>query len=164
MFYRGLAPEDIRRAESTVGVRVPEALRAFYASTNGAHLFGILTISGFVENLTRDPSPGMGQPGSLEYGNRIVGRPQGLRDSDFVFGSLIGWNLVAPLITDGAIVRLVHPRDDERTPVLWPNFDKFLFSEFDRLSRLHDNDGGFVGSRSDIFPPAAAGWDNVDDR
>lgn len=162
-FYRGLEPDEIRRAEATFGLRVPEALRDFYRSTNGADFFGVLSISGFVEGLTRDPTPGMGQPGSLEYGNTVLGRPAGLRDNDFVLGSIIGWSLVAPVVTDGAMVRLVHPTDESRAPVLWPSFEKFLFGEFDRLAAFHDEDAQFTGQKSDLFPAAASGWDDVDD-
>ncbi len=148
--YAPLTLCEIAATEHRLGFAIPDQLQAFYLRTNGAHLYGAISIAGCVapEAIVRDVE--RPQPVDCLVGNLV--RPPDV----FVFGSVTAWSVQAKLgVTPSGEVRLINSEDVTQTLRTWPSFDHFVFDEMDRLAALHGEDGVFSGEYAQRLPPEA---------
>jgi hypothetical protein len=154
-----LSEAEVAQLEAEVSLRLSPQIKNFYLNTNGADLFGIISVRGLVGLVDRRMKDGIRQPISVRYGS-VDERPKGLATDDFVFGGEIGETIVGQLvIARTGDVRIVHPIDGTNVTDRWPSFDDFIFSEFDRLGLAHNAAGEFVGEKDERLPPLARKWD-----
>ncbi len=163
--YPGLSDSDLAATERYYSAGVPSACASFLQHSNGCHLFDCLTLFGSLVRpdghalLNRDPRDVIGQPISLDHGN-VWGMPEGLPAGTFVVGVLSGYSGQGKLvIVPSGEVLLTHLEDGSDIAARWATFETMLFSEFDRLAELHDQDGELLVETADRLPEAARRWE-----
>jgi hypothetical protein len=155
--YAALSTSQIEMAQSWIGCRFPAALRDFYRRSNGARVFGVINIDGYVAPGVNPRDLSDPQPVDMRIGN--IQRPDGA----IVFGAMTGWNGQAKLgVWPNGEVRLINSTDFTDMPKAWADFDTFIFEEMARLTPLHNDEGEFIGQRSDCFPPEARHFEKND--
>ena len=63
------------------------------------------------------------------------------------------------VIVPSGEVLLTHLEDGSDIAARWATFETMLFSEFDRLAALHDQDGELLVEMADRLPEAARRWE-----
>jgi hypothetical protein len=102
ILYEGATAADLEEVRMKYLNDFNYAARALLSEMNGARLFsGKISFRGYVGALRRDLEDRLGQPVSLDYGNRI-GRPKRLPQGDFVVGGLVGEFEVSQIVASSA--------------------------------------------------------------
>lgn len=164
--YPGLSDAALAATERYYQAGVPAEYANFLQYSNGCHLFDCLSLGGSLISaeghapINRDTTDIIGQPISLDYGNRF-GVPVGLPEGTFVIGRLSGYSGQGELvILPSGDVLLTHMRDRSDVAARWPSFDVMLLSEFDRLGALHNQDGRLLVDEADRLPTSARHWES----
>lgn len=162
--YPGLSEERLAQTEAVYDRPLPAEYRRFLGWANGADLFGHLGLNGsHVTGADRElldrSGAGMGQPVSLDYGNRF-GWPAGAPYTAWVVGTVSGWSGQGYLLLrqDGAVT-LCSKVDAADVAVSWSSFGEMLFGEFDRMAALGDERADDPRSNEAFLPEAARRWE-----
>lgn len=163
--YPGLPEDRLAQTEAAYDRPLPGEYRRFLAWANGARLFGHLGLRGsHVRGLDREASDrsgaGMGQPVSLDYGNRI-GRPAGAPATAWVIGTISGYSGQGHLLLrqDGSVT-LCALSDAQDVACSWGSFGEMLLSEFDRMAALVGDRGEAPESSVEFLPETARRWES----
>lgn len=138
--YSCISDEEIFKLEKRLKRQLPPFFKEFLKYANGINLFSdSLSIEGYRTDYSREGDATI-QPYSLHVSN-IYERPEDANSSQFFFGSY-SWD--GPILyTDPAkSPKIYRSSMDSVTPLNeWPDFETFLLSEVERLSKLFDENG-----------------------
>lgn len=162
--YPGLSERQLTDTEAAYDRPLPDEYRRFLAWANGAELFGHLGLNGsHIRGLGRElidrGGVGVRQPVSLDYGNTF-GLPKDAPYTAWVVGTLSGWSGQGCLLLrqDGTVT-LCSPTDAIDVAASWESFGHMLFSEFDRMAGLVDDQGRRLVPFEDFLPQPARRWE-----
>jgi hypothetical protein len=125
---------------------------------NGLRVASI-SLYGVIGELDRSIGPGVGQPISLDYGNRFE-RPGNLDDSDVVVGGIVGWSSRGDFVMDEfGRVRLVHTLNGDDVADEWLSLEAMLRAELPRLARNYDAEGRLISTHTDLMHPSGRRWE-----
>ncbi len=162
--YPGLSEERLAATEAAYDRALPEEYRRFLGWSNGARLFGHLGLNGsHIHGSERElidrSGVGVGQPVSLDHGNRF-GWPRNAPYTAWVLGTISGWSGQGSLLLrqDGTVT-LCAKEDADDVAASWASFNDMLFSEFDRMARLVDDHGGRLKEHVAFLPDGAQRWE-----
>lgn len=162
--YPGLPEDRLAEVEAAYDRPLPGEYRCFLGWANGASFFGHLSLNGsHIRGGTHDrldrSGSGMGQPVSLDYGNRI-GRPAGAPTTTWVIGTISGYSGQGRLLLrqDGGVT-LCSSADAKDVACSWGSFGEMLFSEFDRMAALVSDRGEPSGISEEFLSEAARRWE-----
>jgi hypothetical protein len=150
-FPRALNETEIQIMEEDLGKKLPSTLRNFYLETNGLFFFtATLSISGYRKSYSRNVNSRL--PFSI-LDSDLEERPENSKNNYLFFGgySFDGSNVF--IDTNTSEIFACNRYDASKTLKSWPNLNEFLFSEIDRLIKLYDNEGKFIGSSRKLTLP-----------
>jgi hypothetical protein len=164
--YPGLSEDRLVQTEAAYDRPLPAEYRRFLGWANGAGFFGHLRLNGsHVRGTDREPidrsGAGVGQTISLDYGNQF-GWPAGAPYSAWVLGTVSGWSGQGYLLLrqDGGVT-LCSMTDATDVAATWDSFSHMLFSEFDRMAGLVDDQGRRLTPYEHFLPEPARRWEKA---
>lgn len=151
-----LTKVQISEIVNIIGHALPNDLERFYLLANGGSFFDSIEIYGLRRDYDRSISDNVYQPISMDYLN-VTDKVDGKLENMTFFGSYNWDGSKLFMLNEDQRVFMCSANSAAHILHEWPNFEQFLLSEMQRLSKLFDSNGKIKDEDSPTIPPTKIG-------